>query len=194
MPPPVDNLSVVEWLWNADRALFRTINGAWRSDAADTFFRGSTYLGLDQLLVPFLIVLVLVPSLRRTGWVAFIAYASAGIVGQVIKRTVLRSRPSVFPDAIVAPDERIFANSFPSGHATIAFAIAFALLLAWPGKRRLWVGGTALVVALLVGLSRVYRGIHWPTDIVAGLLLGLLAALLADLVVPKRLEPAPEVE
>lgn len=57
--------------------------------------------------------------------------------------------------------------SFPSGHTTLAFALAAAVGLRWPRWRAVSLG-----LAAAVGLSRVALGLHWPTDVLAGAVLG----------------------
>ncbi len=61
-------------------------------------------------------------------------------------------------------------GAFPSGHATMAFAIATALSFRWPKGRIFWFG-----IAILVGLSRIGLGVHWPSDVLAGALIGVAA-------------------
>jgi undecaprenyl-diphosphatase len=79
-------------------------------------------------------------------------------------------------------------SSFPSGHsaAGVALWVAIALLVTWPASRRRWrtpaiVVGAAIAVA--IGLSRLYRGMHFATDVLAGWILGTAALLAALLVV-----------
>lgn len=62
--------------------------------------------------------------------------------------------------------------SFPSGHSLSAFAAAGVMRINYSD----WKGNLMLIIALLVGLSRIYEGWHWPTDVLAGALLGLLTA------------------
>lgn len=170
----------MQWIWNLDQRLQRVINSDWRSEDADVFFRFVTWFGLDQVIVPFVLVLILARGTRRCGWQCLLAYAVAGVGSMVIKRFSSRFRPGYPDDGVfVAPDEEIFLNSFPSGHTTIAFAVAFSILLTWPGPRRGLVGSIAVAIATLVGLSRVYRGVHWPTDVIASIALAFLAALAA---------------
>ena len=117
----------------------------------------------------------------------------SGLTAQLLKRALPRLRPSNLPDAIVAPDERIFHNSFPSGHTTTAFALAFWVFLLTRGTRyRLW-GYGALVLAGLVGLSRIYRGVHYPSDVLAGALIGVLWGAIAYFILNARRAPAPPV-
>ncbi|MCS7209850.1 MAG: phosphatase PAP2 family protein [Fimbriimonadales bacterium] len=120
---------------------------------------------------------------------AAIAFLGSGLTVQLLKHAVPRLRPSNLPEALVAPDERIFYNSFPSGHTATAFALAFWVFLLTRGTRyRLW-GYGALVVAGLVGLSRIYRGVHYPSDVLAGALIGILWGAVAYLSVSARLVP-----
>lgn len=71
-------------------------------------------------------------------------------------------------------------NSFPSNHGTIIFTFAFSFLF-W---HRLSSGIALLIVGAAIAWSRVYLGVHWPLDMVGGLLLGLLSCVLAQLVWP----------
>jgi undecaprenyl-diphosphatase len=173
----------MEWLWSLDQQVQRAINIDWHSDTADVFFRLVTWIGLDQVIVPFVLALILIPSTRRCGWQCLLGYALSGVGSMIIKRFSSRFRPG-YPvgDVVVAPDEEIYLNSFPSGHAAITFAVAFTLVLVWPGRRRQLVGGIAIFVALLVGTSRIYRGVHWPTDVVASMALAFVAAVAAHFI------------
>ncbi len=101
--------------------------------------------------------------------------ASSSMV-EVIKVVVGRARPPV--EGMLGPP--VFDPSFPSGHTAggTALYVLGALLLAvnerWTSARRLLVVAGGCILAFLIGLSRVYLGYHWPTDVVGGWLLALI--------------------
>jgi len=108
-----------------------------------------------------------------------VAWLGSGATVQLLKHLFPRPRPSNLPDVLLAPDERIFARSFPSGHTATAFALASWLWLMTRGTRFGWLGWLGWLLATLVGLSRIYRGVHYPSDVLAGMAIGLLWGILA---------------
>lgn len=103
----------------------------------------------------------------------------------VFAQFFFRARPYVSLDAVRRlASEPLTAHSFPSSHASAAFAAAFVVLL----SRRQW-GLALLVLAALVGASRVFVGVHYPLDVVAGVFVGLFwAAIVTKVVRPPRKE------
>lgn len=100
------------------------------------------------------------------------AVAIADISAGQLKTVFDEQRPSsryAEPRPLVhAPTD----GSFPSGHAATSFAAATVLTLAWP---RWW--PAFLLLALAIGFSRVYVGVHYPLDVVGGAVLGILVAI-----------------
>ncbi|MDN3355037.1 phosphatase PAP2 family protein [Actinomadura sp. DC4] len=143
-----------------------------------------TRLGSTTVLVPVLLAAgVLLWWRRRDLYTVASLWAALGgamVLYQVLKVTIGRARPPV-AQMITHPG----GYAYPSGHATQAVAVwglLAALAVAGRGRRAraLLLGAAGLVIAL-IGISRVYLGVHWLTDVVGGYLLGgaLLALLLA---------------
>ena len=107
-------------------------------------------------------------------------------IGPGFKNFVHRDRPSVL--LWVHEQETFYRGSFPSGHTTLAFCVAInaVLHLRSIGKRTYW--PLFLLWACLVGVSRIYRGVHWPTDVLGGACFGTFIACAVDLAWPKAHE------
>lgn len=105
----------------------------------------------------------------------FLTVGSAGVATNILKRVVGRSRPAIY-DQVGAFDFHYIVNdwtyqSFPSGHTTTAMATAFVVGFLAPRLFTL-----ILILALATGLSRVMLDQHYPTDVVAGYVVGMLGA------------------
>lgn len=158
------------------------LTDAWGPRWLEVGFRDVTALGSTTIVAIFLIFAVTILLLRREVAPA-IFVASTMVVGRsfakALKLVFDRPRPDVVPHLV-----EVDSASFPSGHAmtsTIAAALAVWLVLRTAGRpevhhhravRRAAVTFGVLVVGA-VGFSRVYLGVHWPTDVIGGALAGL---------------------
>ena len=174
-----------KWLAMADAAVMQVAYGA-RNPAATTVFRGVTWLGSPGV---YLVVLAAGVAISRSrGWsyalLALASLALAQLVRVGINLAVHRSRP---PHAHWLVNANFYA--FPSGH-TFAAAVGFGLVawLVWLVDRRAGLGlaGLAVAISLLVGWSRVYLGVHWPSDVLGSWLLAA-AWLAGTIMVASRL-------
>jgi undecaprenyl-diphosphatase len=158
-------------------ATYGGAHGAWSRTMLAFTIIGSGWSAL--LVVPLLFW----SETRRFARALALAIVTQALWTWVVKRAVGRTRPWValgYPAPFGAPHD----GSFPSGHASGTFCVAaflaVALPTAWPPpagspaprwQPRLVAAG-ALVIAVLVGLSRVYLGAHFPSDVVAGAVMG----------------------
>ncbi len=115
---------------------------------------------------------------NRAALLVLIAVGGAMIWSPLLKEGFQRARPD-----LVAHGAYVYTKSFPSGHAMLAAAAYLsmgALMARVQARRRLkaLLLGFAVLLTLLVGISRVYLGVHWPTDVLAGWTAGGLWALL----------------
>lgn len=106
--------------------------------------------------------------LNRAGMVVFTGLISAGIVVQGIKHLIGRARPRMtFDTLFIGPSMSADYDSFPSGHSTLVFCLACILSRCYPRYRALF-----YLFALLAGLDRIIGLSHFPSDVLAGAILG----------------------
>ena len=139
------------------------------------------YVNAAEILFAGMLVLVilLARGRRLAGWrrAAVAGGLSAGLalaIGRVISTAAYRARPFVAHPTGVHLFARHAADaSFPSDHATAAFAIGTAIVL-----RKRWWGVVVLVAAAVLSVGRVALGLHYPSDVLGGAVIGIATALL----------------
>jgi membrane-associated phospholipid phosphatase len=183
-----------------DRSLMSLIR-AWHWPSFLHLMQLLTWLGYGAIDIGVLLTIALVGwwedngDVRTQGLWGAGTVAAAGVMDQVVKNVACRARPSApgaglfFAKFPCFPASYAYA-SFPSGHATTAFAAAVVLAFLYPRQTRAFLG-----LAVLVGLSRVVLGAHFPSDVLAGATLGTGFALAAARLVPviRPIEPAGPV-
>lgn len=163
-----------------DIQLFRLINNlAGLSDILDRLAIYTTRYFIYFLAVLALIfVLVVFKKNKERCWNVlriFLSTAFAYIISQVIGFFYFRPRPFALLDGVNELIKKSpLDKSFPSDHTTGAFAIAFAVFL----LNKKW-GSVFLIIAFLIGFSRIFVGVHYPLDVLAGIFVGFLGAVLA---------------
>ena len=158
--------------------------------AVDFFFVSMSKLGYQWGVIPLDVAIAAwLVWKRRYRDALFFGLAVVGslLVNMGAKNHFTRLRPDLW--ASIAPE---MSYSFPSGHAMGSATLATALvLLAWPTKWRWWVSVPAIAFMLLVGMARVYLGVHYPSDILAGWSAACAWVLAMHWLVASRAPPPP---
>lgn len=123
------------------------------------------------------IVLLLIPKTRKSGCVVLLALVFDVILcNGILKNLTARVRPCDVNTSVQLLIARPTDYSFPSGHTAASFAAVTALFLGW--EKGLW--KAALVLAVLIAFSRLYLYVHYPTDILGGIVVGILCGHMAN--------------
>lgn len=141
----------------------------------DRIMLGFTFLGEPNLLLAICVSLGIVLLARKhRSEAATIAIAGSGAVGLniLLKQLFARARPQLWEHAV-----NVRFYSFPSGHAMVSMVMygVFGYFLAARFPKQKWsIYSLTIVLIAVIGFSRLYLGVHWPTDIIAGYTAGLL--------------------
>lgn len=156
-----------------------------------TSLGGVTVLGLVVVLT---LAYLLLARRRVAALTIFASTAGAFALSSSLKWIFDRARPTVVP-----PLAEVSSGSFPSGHAALSAAVylTMAALLARetpsPATRR-FVLATGVVLTILIGATRILMGVHYPSDVFAGWMLGSAWALLCSAIARHRRSPPRDVE
>ena len=167
----------MEQLLSWDGIVFHLINHTWHNPFLDAVMPRITELGSGGavwLFALFLLAIFGKGEGRKIAFLGTIALVFSWLISdEILKGLFARPRPFLhFSDTIllVAGPKQY---SFPSGHATTAFAPATAI---WLKNHKL--GVPVLVLAVIIGFSRIYVGVHYPLDVLGGVILGVGMAIL----------------
>lgn len=142
----------------------------------DALMKGASFLGNGGILwIILTIVLLCIPKTRTTGIIMAAALCvDALLCNVVLKPMIARIRPFDVNTAVQLLVSAPRDYSFPSGHTAASFAAVSALYFA--GEKKLW--KIFLVFAVVIAFSRMYLYVHYPTDILGGIFLGILCGWL----------------
>ncbi|MBR1821569.1 MAG: phosphatase PAP2 family protein [Clostridia bacterium] len=178
-------------IFNFDSSILLWIQDSVRADFLSPIMKVITHLGdKGAFWILLTLALLIYPNRkgRRLGLMCGVSMAIGLLVTNlVIKNWVARVRPYELIQGLECIVAKADDWSFPSGHTTNSLACAWVLFRKAPKK---W-GVPALVLAILIALSRLYVGIHYPTDVLGGAVIGILSACLAMWLVPKAEKQFP---
>lgn len=160
-----------------------------------SFLIDGIFVFLAKYLIYFLVFIFLLYAFRIKNWKERMRVFTIGILATILSRGILtplirffveRQRPFILMDAeslIGYVGER----AFPSGH--MAFIVPLMIVLWYVNKR---VGTWGLIGAFLIGIARIGAGVHWPSDVVGGFLVGVVSYAIVRIVLKRKFSGGKE--
>lgn len=147
-----------------------------RSDFFTPLVKGITYLGNGgALMIAAALALMLIPKTRRLGFLCASALLVNVVINNLIlKNAIARTRPYEVVEGLRLIIGRQSDYSFPSGHTTAGFSVASVIFM----ETRRRIGVPVVILALMIALSRLYVGVHYPTDVLVGIISGTLIGVM----------------
>ena len=173
----------MELVTQLDLQILLWIQNHLRVESWNGFWKGITMLGnAGWFWILLTLVLILNKRTRTVGTASALSLLFGFLVTNLIlKNLVARVRPYDFSDQILPLIARPWDYSFPSGHTCASFACALICVHLLPKKA----GIPVLILAVLVAFSRLYLGVHYPTDVLGGFLIALVGSSLVLKTHPK---------
>lgn len=191
-----------EFIVNVDVAIYQFVDSI-MNPVLDVIMTFITHLGDTPGIIWWVIgIILLIPrKTRKLGILLIGGLAIASLINNVaLKNLIERPRPYnldaevwtnagyeyIWPDLI----KKSSSWSFPSGHTSTSIGAAFAMLLGClKNKKFLAIGIPTLILSFLIGFSRIYVHVHYPTDVIAGAVVGFVGGFLAYLLFAKVIFP-----
>ncbi|MDE7259131.1 MAG: phosphatase PAP2 family protein [Lachnospiraceae bacterium] len=172
---------MLEWLLNLDGNILLFIQEYIRVPILTPFVKFITTLGNGGgIWILLTLIMLIIPKTRRVGCMMTAALIGTLLVNNILlKNLVARTRPYEVIAGLTYLVPKPGEYSFPSGHAGSSFAVACVMFRELPKKY----GIPALVLAILIALSRLYVGVHYPSDVLFGIISGIAISYAAVAVV-----------
>lgn len=173
----------MNWLFTLDAEILLWIQAHLRKEFLTPIMLFLTNLGnAGWFWLTLLAILLLFPKYKKAALTGIIAVVIGFLITNLcLKNIVARTRPYELIEGLTYLGIKPHDFSFPSGHATCSIAASVALYKCLPKKA----GIPLLTLAILICFTRLYAGVHYPTDVLAGILIGSASAALA-LYIQKR--------
>lgn len=166
--------NMVRYIANGDLKLLNILNGNIKCRLLDIIMPYITKLGgvIFSVLFPLLLIIVGKENMRLIGIQSYISLTLSQMVVQLLKKIVSRIRPYDIFKHINTFNIYLKDYSFPSGHTAASFSMGLIIALNLSSFML-----PVMILAGMVGISRVYLGVHYPSDVFAGAILGSVSSL-----------------
>lgn len=166
---------MLEFINNIDINIMNLIKEYTKNPIFDIIMPIITKLGNDGLIwIIICLILIISKKYRMAGIVSIISIFLTAILGEgILKNIFQRPRPFLMMIGIDLLIDKPLSYSFPSGHTAIAFAMAGTIARMIENKRIVLI---TIIFACLIAFSRLYLGVHYFSDILGGIILGLLSS------------------
>lgn len=178
---------LTNWITKVDFMILDWIQANLRCEVLDRILPIVTFLGeKGWFFIVLAVILLCMPKTRRWGaWLAVSLCLGLVFCNMLLKNVVARARPYDQVEYITLLVDKLSDYSFPSGHTVAAFE-CFAVLLMMPVKKLYKV--LAGMLAFAMAFSRLYLYVHFPSDVLAGMLIGFLFGMMGVRIVEMILE------
>lgn len=171
---------MIDLIRKTDISLLHFINSKLRCKVLDKIMPIITFFGSASFCAIFVVLTIISKNrdIKNLGVISSLSIIISGGITHFIKRIKNRIRPYINIPEIIVNKIGVDDYSFPSGHTTAAFSIGMSIALKFTGLATI-----SLILAALVGFSRIYLGVHYPTDVGAGVVVGSASAFLVKVLI-----------
>lgn len=179
----------MDTLFQIEANILLWIQNSFRNDFLDPIVKFITHLGDHGILwIGLLIILLCIPKTRKAGIIGAVTLLLTFLVTNVcLKPLVARVRPYEMIEGLTRIVEKQSDRSFPSGHTANSMAVGVVLWMISQkceklGDEKLYfpkaAGWFVLILSILIGLSRLYVGVHYPTDVLGGAIVAIVNSII----------------